>query len=149
MHVTLSPLGHLKPLMVRVCFIPHRAKNMDSVKGTSAELIHLLFYEDSFFLQKRHLQPSSVLENDIAQHMYVLRNLRRLNSVLSQQHPCIAKPVRPSLHLLKDSTRQKTNMLNTSTHTVQIILQIVEVEVVGPAPEDTKELEVAHRVHEQ
>ena len=81
--------------------------------------------------------------------MYVLRNLRNLNSVLSQQHPCIVKPVRPSLCLLKDSTRQKLNVLNTSTHTVQIILQIVEEEVVGPVPEDTQELEVAQRAHEQ
>ena len=37
------------------------------------------------------------------------------------------------------------NMLNMSTHTVQIILQIVEVEVT----EGTKELVVAYRVHEQ
>ena len=77
------------------------------------------------------------MENDTAQHMYVWRNLRKLNSVLSQQHPCIANPGRPSLHLLKDSTRQKLNILNMSTHTVQIILQIVEVEVVGSVPEDT------------
>ena len=77
--------------------------------------------------------------------MYVLRNLSNLNSVLIQQYPCIAKPVRPSLRLLKDSTRQKMNMLNMLTQTVQIILQIVEVEVTV----DTKELEVAHRVHEQ
>ena len=77
--------------------------------------------------------------------MYVLRNLRNLNSILSQQHPCIANPGRPSLHLLKDSTRQKMNMLNMLTHTVQIILQIVEVEVTV----DTKELVVAYRVHEQ
>ena len=40
-------------------------------------------------------------------------------------------------------------MLNTSTHTVQIILQIVEVEVVGPVPEDIQELEAAHRAYEQ
>ena len=37
------------------------------------------------------------------------------------------------------------NMLNMSTHTVHIILQIVEVEVT----ENTKELVVAYRVHEQ
>ena len=70
--------------------------------------------------------------------MYVLRKLKNLNSVLSQQHPCITKPVQPSLRLLRDSTTQKLNMLNISTHTVQIISQIVEVEVVGPVPEDTK-----------
>ena len=43
-HVTLSPLGQLKPLMVRVCLISHRARDMDCVLGTSAELICLLFY---------------------------------------------------------------------------------------------------------
>ena len=37
------------------------------------------------------------------------------------------------------------NMLNMLTHTVQIILQIVEVEVTV----DTKELVVASRVHGQ
>ena len=81
--------------------------------------------------------------------MYVLRNLRNLNSVLIQQHPCITKHVRPSLHLLKDSTTQKLNVLNMSTHTAQFISQIVEVEVVGLVPENIKELEVAHRAHEQ
>ena len=40
-------------------------------------------------------------------------------------------------------------MLIMSTHTVQIISQIVEVEMVGPVPENTKELEVADRAHEQ
>ena len=30
-------------------------------------------------------------------------------------------------------------MLNMSTHTVQIILQMVEVEVVGGVPEDTQD----------
>ena len=105
--------------------------------------------KDSFLLHKRHMQPSPGMENDTAQHVYVLRNLRNLNSVLIQQHPCTAKPVRPSLHLLKDATTQKLNTLNMSTHTVQIISQIVEVEVVGPVPENTKELEVAHRAHEQ
>ena len=86
------------------------------------------------------------MENDTAQHMHVLRNLRNFNSVLIQQHPCITKPVRPSLHLLKDSTTQKLNM---STHTVQIISQRVQVEVVSPVHENTKELEVAHRAIEQ
>ena len=81
--------------------------------------------------------------------MYVLRNLRNLNSVLFQQHPCITKRVRPSLRLLKDSTTQKLNMLIMSAHTVQIISQIVEVEVAGPVPENTKEFEMAHRAHEQ
>ena len=44
MHVTLCPLGQLKPLMVRVCLISHRARDMDCVQGTSSELICLLFY---------------------------------------------------------------------------------------------------------